>query len=88
MEVRVPQQLHLPLQILWFYQDEVMVIIASYVIAMIAGGWFWLTLIVAPFAYIKLKRNKPRGFLVHTLYKQGLIRFDGYPTIFYREYRE
>lgn len=88
MKVRVPQELHLPLQILWFYQDEMMVIIASYVLGMVVGGWFWLSVILGPTLYIRIKRNKPRGFLAHTLFNVGLIQLEGYPSNYYREYHE
>jgi hypothetical protein len=47
-KVRVPQYLHLPLQILWFDTEEVSVIIVSYLIGLLFGGLAWLLLVLLP----------------------------------------
>lgn len=85
---RVPQTLHEPVQILWFYQDEVMVITMCYLAGMVIGGFAWLSLIIGPYVYVHVKRKNPRGFLSHFLIDIGVLKLDLYPNNFIREFNE
>jgi hypothetical protein len=87
-KVRVPQYLHLPLQILWFDTEEVSVIIVSYLIGLLFGGLSWLLLVLLPCLYIWIKRQQPRGYLVHTLHRLGFAKLTGYPGPQAREFYE
>ncbi len=87
-KAKVPQYLHLPVQVLWFDMEEVMVITLLYVVAVIFGGWTWLALFVGPFYYMQVKRRKPRGFLRHFLYQVGIYQLDGYPPPYSRRFYE
>jgi len=78
-KAKVPQYLHLPVQVLWFDMEEIMVMTLMYIIALIFGGFTWLALVVVPFAYMQVKRRKPRGFLRHFLYQLGIFSLEGYP---------
>ena len=87
-KVKVPQYMHLPLQILWFDIEELMVIMVLYVVGLVFGGWAWVSLIIGPYFYIQVKRRKPRGFLRHFLYQLGIYRLDGYPSPHTNEFHE
>lgn len=86
--IKVPQYMHMPLQILWFDTGEIMVIMVLYVFGLIFGGWAWLSVIIGPYLYIQVKRRKPRGFLRHLLYQLGFYRLDGYPSPHTNEFYE
>jgi len=88
MEVRVPKELHMPIQILWFYQDELVVIVAMYLVGVLFDGWFWLGLLIGPTFYIRYKRKKPRGYLTHKLIELGFISLERYPCSYIREFKE
>jgi len=88
MEVRVPKQLHMPIQILWFYQDELLIIVLMYLAGVLFGGWFWLGLVIGPVIYIRVSRSKPRGYLKHKLIELGFFKLKYYPCSYIREFRE
>jgi len=77
--VRVPQYMHLPLQFLWFDTEELSVIVCCYIFGVVFGGYAWGFVVLGPFAYIQVKRRKPRGFLMHQLYRSGFATLKGYP---------
>lgn len=79
---RFPQYLSSPLQVLWFEPDELGIMLISFVLAMIYGGFFWILLVLAPWFYSKTKRKYPRGFLKHVLYFAGIAHVKGYPIFF------
>lgn len=85
--VRVPQYMHMPMQFLWFDTEEMSIIIVCYIFGVVFGGYGWLFLLLGPVCYIQLKRRKPRGFLLHQLYRLGFATLKGYPephaNIFY-----
>ena len=87
-KLRVPRTLHEPVQILWFHQDELMVIVVCYIFAMILGGVTWLGMIVFPMIFMNLKRNNPRGYLTHVLVDYGVLQLDLYPDNFIDEFHE
>jgi len=78
-KVRLPQYLHLPMQFLWFDTEELTVIVFFYVFALLFGGGFWLAVLIGPYLYMHVKRNKPRGFLRHLIYVAGFSGMKGYP---------
>ena len=79
MEERMPEYLHLPLQVLWFDTPELTLIAMLYIVAAILGGITWLLLIVGPILMIPYKRSQPRGVFSHLLYVCGWQRYSGYP---------
>jgi len=88
VEYRVPEYLHRPIQVLWFEQDELLSIVMGYVVGFMAGGWWYLCVIAVPYAYIKVRRRRARGFLIHLQYTLGLLTFKGYPGAFQNNYSE
>jgi hypothetical protein len=78
----------MPAQLLWFEMDDIIVMAVGYVIANILGGWFWLAMVALPVPYMYIKKNKPRGFLKHSIFISGLYTFDGYPNYFAQKFRE
>lgn len=84
----MPQYLHLPLQILWFDIEIWSVVVVLYAICMVYGGWLWLILPIGVYAFIVVKRGKPRGFLRHLLYKAGIYKLDFYPPAHSRDHHE
>jgi len=79
MEEKMPEYLHLPLQILWFDTPEIVVIVMFYLLTMIFGGLTWLLLLVGPYFLIRFKRSKERGYFQHLLYQFGYAQIKGYP---------
>jgi hypothetical protein len=57
-------------------------------LTMIFGNIFWLLLITVPYIVSKMKKNKPRGFLRHYLYKIGVISFKKVPPYFEKKFVE
>ena len=88
MKQRVPQELHLPLQVLWFYQDEIIIIMACYALAMVVGGWAWFILLFGPAIYIRIKRKHARGYLSHVMLSSGFVKLEGYPSFFINNFHE
>jgi type IV conjugative transfer system protein TraL len=84
----IPQYLHQPIKILWLDLDEVVLINILFMFALIFGNVFWLLLIVVPYVVSKMKKNKPRGFLRHYLYKIGVIDFKKAPPYFEKKFTE
>jgi len=85
---RFPQYLHRPYQVLWFESDDMGIISLCFILAIIFGGLFWVSLIVIPFLYMKFKKAYPRGYLRHLMYFMGIIRFKKYPDFFVKEFVE
>lgn len=84
----IPQYLHQPIKVLWFDIDELVLINILFMLAMIFGYFFWLLLVVLPVMVSKMKKNKPRGFLKHYLYKMGVINFKNIPPYFEKKFVE
>ena len=70
------------MQVLWFETDEVGIILAFGLIAMVFGGVTWFFLIAGPWLYSRSKKKYPRGFLLHILYFIGVIQLEFYPDYF------
>jgi type IV conjugative transfer system protein TraL len=84
----IPQYLHQPIKILWLDLDEVVLINILFMFAIIFGNVFWLLLIIVPYIVSRMKKNKPRGFLRHYLYKIGVIDFKNAPPYFEKKFTE
>lgn len=78
--VRAPRYLHLPRQILWFDFEDIAICICCYVLWMVLSSWFVVPMCIGiPYAFMKVKASKPRGFLRHLLYQYGFYGLKGYP---------
>lgn len=85
---RCPQYLSCGIQMLWWEQDEVVVLMVCLCLALFIGGYMWLTLAICPAVYGRLKKNYPKGFLKHYGYSLGLMRLEGYPTAYEKHFVE
>lgn len=83
-----PQYLSKPYQILWFEPDDLGIGLVFFALAMVYGGVFWIPVFIVPWLYSKVKNNYPRGFCKHCLYFAGIIKLDGYPTFFEKDFLE
>ncbi|MEL6277278.1 MAG: type IV conjugative transfer system protein TraL [Pseudomonadota bacterium] len=88
MKVRVPQYLHLPPQILWFDAQEILVLMAAYLGSVSFKGYSWVVLIGIAWFFIRFKRQKPRGYILHLFYRTGLFQLKGYPLPTARKFYE
>jgi hypothetical protein len=79
MDERLPQYLHLPVQILWFGADEFILVMSTIFVAVIVGGIAGWMFILALLLFIPWKRTKPRGFLPHLAWRWGLMSMRHYP---------
>ena len=79
MDERLPQYLHKPVQILWFDQQEFILVVATIFVATVVGGLIGWLLVGVLLLFIPWKRTKPRGFIPHLAYRWGMLRFKGYP---------
>lgn len=84
----MPQYLHLPLQFLWFDSEEIMLIVVIYLAVMIFGMYFGAIGIAGLLYYMRIKRNKPRGYLGHLMYSIGLFKLDGCSNPFAKRFHE
>ncbi len=78
-EVRLPQYLHLPRQLLWFDIIEAGMIIVFYLLGLVFGGVFYILAVAGPVFLIPYKRRRPRGYFSHVLYDLGQVGIKGYP---------
>ena len=88
MPVRFPQYLSSPLQVLWFEADELGIILFFFVLGFLFGNIYYLLMVAGPYAYSKIKKDYPTGFLQHCSYFTGLAKFDFYPDFFTRTFIE
>ncbi len=79
MKVRVPQYLHKPPQLIWFDVQEVFVLCLAYLAILTLKGWAWIFVIAAAWMAIRIKRRKPRGYILHLFYRAGLFQMKNYP---------
>lgn len=88
MKTRVPQYLHKPPQILWFDAQEILIIAAVYIGAVTFKGYSWVLLVFLAWNAIRIKRKKPRGFILHLFYRAGLFKLKHYPLPTARRFYE
>lgn len=81
MEQRLPQYLHRPPQVLWFDQQEFIVLISVlFVGVVIIGGVIgWVLFASLLFIVLPWKRRQPRGAIPHLAYRLAVLKFRGYP---------
>jgi hypothetical protein len=81
MWARVPRYLHLPVQILWFDMEDIGMIIVCYTLAMIIDSWYAAPFVIlVPYLFRTAKADKPRGYVRHILYANGLQSMRRYPS--------
>ncbi len=88
MKYKIPQYLHRQVQVLWFDLDELVTLNILFMLALIFGYFFWILLFVGPIVLSKLKKNKPRGYLKHMLYKLGIFSLKNAPHYFEDNFKE
>lgn len=76
--VTLNRYIHQPVQILWFDQHEIMIFIFCYLFAMMGGGIFWCSLLLAP-VFVWFKRKQNRGYFNQLIYFYGFRKLSGYP---------
>jgi hypothetical protein len=87
--VRFPRYLNSPIQVLWGEADSFGVFCGCLVMANTCHGWiFWLSCLVGPYLYGRVKKNYPRGLIKHLFYFFCLAGFEGYPGFHERRFRE
>ncbi len=79
MQVRIPQYLHKPPQILWFDAHEILILASVYVGVVVFKGYSWIPLILVGWSAIRFKRRRPRGYILHLFYRSGLFHLKHYP---------
>ncbi len=87
-QIKFPQYLSRPFQILWWEQDELILILMLFEAAWLYGGLFWVFFIVLPYMLNKGKKKYNRGFVQHFFYAAGLTELKGYPSYFEKEFSE
>jgi len=88
-QYRVPKWLYRPYQILFFDAEDIAVIFSFLSLAYIFGGWFlWILAFVGPYLILQEKKKRGRGFIKHLLYKTGIFKFKGCPSVFERKFFE
>ena len=85
---KFPQYLSRPFQVLWFEVDELAIFLFTLTVALVYGGLAWIAFVAIQYAYIRTKRQKPRGFLKHLLYVGGLLRMRNCPEYFQQEFHK
>lgn len=86
--LRFPQYLHRPFRIVWFEIDELILMIALYVVVVMTTYKAFPIIPLAIYFYKKEKAKRPRGFFKHTMFNLGLIDLKGYPSAFSDRFEE
>lgn len=87
-ELKIPQFLHRPYQVLFFEADELMALVVGFVFILFFGAWLTILLILFAILLNRLKKKYPRGYLRHIFYKFGLIDLNGVPTYFENRFHD
>lgn len=88
-DIKVPQRLNAPYQILWFEEDDISIGSIAIALMVIDGSLLsFLASVAICFTYWHFKKRYPRSFLKHMLYYAGLMTLKGYPTTFQKEFHE
>jgi hypothetical protein len=88
MQTRVPQYLHLPVQILWFDVHDIVVLIVGLGFSLLLESIVWIPIMAGCVAIIVIKSKKHRGWVLHSIYRLGLARLKGYPLPSCRTFHE
>lgn len=88
MEVRLPQYLHLPVQLLWFDTHDIVVLMAALFFSLLLESILWIPIMGLAIAIIVIKSKRPRGWILHSIYRIGLARLKGYPLPSCRNFYE
>lgn len=83
-----PQYLHRPFRIAWFESDELLLMVAMYILAVVYSIRLLLALPLVIYFYKKEKAKRPRGFMRHFLFNLGFIGIKGYPGAFSDRFEE
>ena len=83
-----PQYLNSPLQVLWFESDELGIMFAFLIFALMFGGVLYILMFAVPYVYGRFKKKYARGFLRHTLLSIGIFELQGYPSPFDKSFTE
>lgn len=85
-----PQYMSLPIEVLWWEMDQVIIAALSMGGALLSrGGWMvWVIALLLNYFYAKLKAHRPRGFIKHVLYVLGFVRMQSYPDYFAQQFSE
>lgn len=87
-EEKMPQFLHLPIQVMWFDANELTFLALLYMLCSLLGGWAWLLMLLLPYPVLKYKRSQQRGFFLQILYILGVMDIQGYPDASAKQFRE
>ena len=87
---RIPRYIDDPEQFLWFDFDEVLIFMGSLGIGIIMELLIVSVIVGLAMAKAlsKMKHGKPRGYLFHFLYWNGVISYNGLPQSHIREFIE
>lgn len=84
-----PQYMSSPTQVLWWELDQVAIAALSFTAAILQGGIvMWIGFFLVNYFYGRTKKNKPRGFMKHTVYMFGFSKVENYPEYFQQEFNE
>ena len=79
---KFPETLSLLPQIAFWEIDEVTVFFIVFGVGYFTNKWLLLAAPVVAYLYIKEKKNQPKGFMQHALYRFGMAELNGYPSFF------
>lgn len=79
---KFPETLSLLPQIAFWEIDEVTVFFLSFGVGYFSNKWLCLLAPVIAYYYIQAKKNQPKGFMQHMLYRFGMAELKGYPNYF------
>lgn len=88
MAYRVPQYLHKPLQVLWFDTHDILILLFGGFIAQVLQSYLGLVILGLCVVLMRIKGSKPRGWVLHSIYRVGLARLKGYPLPTARTFHE
>lgn len=87
-DLRIPQFLHRPYQVLFFEADELACLVLGFVFILFFGLWMTFLLVGLAFFLSWAKKRYPRGYLRHMLYKIGLVDLKNAPTYFENKFND
>ncbi len=86
---RFPKHLHQPVRIANKIElEDLAVGFVVYVLGYLTVWQVWVLGLFAIIKYMKIKKNKPRGFLNHWVLRLGLKKIRGYPPLIQKRFIE